>query len=393
MKYIKQFTIFAFVILATVSVFNWFVDPYGMYWSPTIKGFNENKPAASNRIRVTKPHRVSSLQPQVLIMGNSRVEIGIKPNTPLLRGKTVYNLSLAGATLHSQIDHIYHAAHDNQRLETVILGIDFFDFLVTETGNETDQLKTSYSHRLKYFQNEPDSKNKNLELFSLVFSLDSLESSLRTILTQNSIADTITPLGFNDAQSYVEIIQHEGKVPLFKQKLAFIEYKLRQKQWQLHSKEGTPFSPKFEKLMQLITHLKANNIELKLFINPYHYTYLQKINDEGYFELYLAWKKLLCRFLMLEKNSNTQIIDFSGFNKYSLEHSALNQPYQRMIWFWEPAHYTSELGDIILKRLYTSENIEFGVNINCEAIQKILEQERQALIKSQLRWHDVKAYF
>lgn len=393
MNYIKHFTFYTALLIATIGAFNWFIDPYGMYWSPMFQGINERKTSASNRIRITKPYRVTQLKPQILIMGNSRVELGIDPNNELFANKTTYNLSLAGATFHSQIDHIYHAMHENKNLETILFGLDFFDFLVTETGNETDNTPTSYGHRVYSAQGWPAYKKKQIELFSLIFSLDGLKSSVQTIFLQSSFADNITALGFNDAQSYVNLTKTEGKVPLFSQKLAFVEDKLTQQAWRLESKEGSPISPKFEKLAQLIKQAHKRNIELKLFINPYHYTYLQKINDLGHFELYLDWKKKLSTFMGMKENRHISVIDFSGFNHFTTSAPQLNEPFKPMQWYWEPAHYKRELGDEMLKRLYTEENIRFGIELSNTSIDNILEKERQDLARTQEQWLDVVTYF
>lgn len=389
MNYLRHFSLYTFLLLTGIGLFNWFIDPYAMYWSPQINYLNVDKPEASNRIRVTKPYRVSQIKPEILIMGNSRTELGVSPHNDIFKNKRVYNLSLAGATLHSQIDHIYHAMHQNDHLKTVILGLDFFDFLVTEHGNEVDGQPTSYGHRIYSAQSWQDKKAYYLELLSLIYSLDALKSSIVTVIQQDKEHDSIDSLGFNNALSYKKIMRTEGKLPLFKQKLAFVENKLSQKAWQIDSTEGKTISPKFDKLLQLIKVSKENNISLKLFINPYHYTYLHKIADQGYFDLYLAWKKKLATFIDNQNMGNVTLVDFSGFNKFTLESENFNHPFVSMKWYWEPAHYKKQLGDIILNSIYNKHTSSFGVELNKDNIDSIIMQDQLGLNESLAFWHNV----
>ncbi|GHF99274.1 hypothetical protein [Thalassotalea marina] len=390
MKYIKLFTLYVFLILASIGLFNWFIDPFAMYWSPQIEGVNQKKPQASNRIRVTKPFRLTQVQPQVLIMGNSRTELGLSPEHEVFADKKVYNLSIAGATLHYQIDHILYAIQEVNQLETIILGIDFFDFLVSkETGHHSENQR-QYQHRLAPFANWQSQKKYGVEILSLIYSLDALSSSATTLMSQQLVTDNITNLGFNDAQSYVRIMKNEGKIPLFAQKLAFIDNKLQEKSWQLRINNKDHYSPKFDKLKELIVAAKNNGIELKLFINPYHYSYLHKISDNGYFDLYLKWKEMLTVFVNDNQNELLQITDFSGFNEFTLEPENFEAPFNNMKWFWEPAHYNRELGDVILNTIYTNSTDSFGKPLTTDTIDKLLEDEKLALNKSLIMWQNLR---
>lgn len=389
MKYIKLFSLYVFLLLASIGLFNWFIDPFAMYWSPQIEGINQKKPQASNRIRVTKPFRVAQTKPEILIMGNSRTELGISPHNDIFAGKRVYNLSLAGATFHSQIDHIYHAMHQNDDLSTIIFGLDFFDFLVTEFGNETDNQETSYGHRIYSAKGWQDKKAYYLELLSLFYSLDTLKSSIATLAQQGTEIDSIDSLGFNNAHSYHKIMRAEGKIPLFKQKLAFVDNKLSQKAWRIDSKDGETISPKFDKLLQLMRVSKTKGIALKLFINPYHYTYLHKISEQGYFDLYLTWKRKLTTFIDSQDQQNVTLIDFSGFNKFTLESENFNNPFDSMKWYWEPAHYKKQLGDIILDSIYNSSTSVFGTKLSTNNIDSIITQEQLDLNDSLVLWRNV----
>ncbi|OKY26726.1 hypothetical protein [Thalassotalea sp. PP2-459] len=390
MTYLKKFSFITILLLIGVGGINWFIDPFGMYWSPTISNINKVKPEASNRVRISKPYRVEHVKPDVLLMGNSRVEMGLSPYHPAFEGKKVYNLGLAGATLHSQIDHIYHAINTSPNLETIVFGLDFFDFLVTPTGNETNATKTSYGHRLFSAEGFKHAKQRYTERLALVYSVDALISSLFTMSQQNSVVDSIGPFGLNSAQSYINIVKSEGKKPLFKQKLGFVKEKLSQKPWQLTSNEGTPISPKFEKLLELINVVQSKKITLHLFINPYHYSYLHAINQQGYFELYLQWKTTLANVVRDHQSQYITLWDFSGFNQYTLEPEKLMQPHQAMQWYWEPAHYNVELGNILISSIFSGSSSDFGQRLDNQALAPNFNTEIQALKNSVHHWHQLR---
>ncbi|MDO6425505.1 hypothetical protein Q4489_00690 [Thalassotalea sp. 1_MG-2023] len=389
MTYLKKFSLIIALLLIIIGGLNWFVDPFGMYWSPTISNINKIKPEASNRVRISKPYRVEQIKPDVLLMGNSRVEMGLSPYHPAFKGKKVYNLGLAGATLHSQIDHIYHAIQTSPNLETIVFGLDFFDFLVTPTGNETNATKTSYGHRVFSAKGFQHAKKRYTERLALVYSVDALISSLFTMSQQYSMVDSIGPFGLNSAQAYVKILESEGKKPLFKQKLNFVKEKLSQKPWQLTSNEGTPISPKFEKLLELIRVAESKNITLHLFINPYHYSYLHAIDQQGYFDLYLQWKKTLADVVRDHKSQQISLWDFSGFNQYTLEPEKLMLQHQKMQWYWEPAHYNVLLGNVLIKSIFSGDTSDFGQRLDNKALTPNFESEIQALKNSSHHWHQL----
>lgn len=388
MSYLRHFILYFIVIICVIGLFNWFVDPYGMYWSPQT-AINKSKPEASNRVRITKPYRVEKISPHILLMGNSRIEMGLSPHHPAFEGKRAYNLALSGATLHSQIDHIYHAIHHSPEMETIIFGLDFFDFLVTETGNETNATKTSYGHRVFTASGFSHTKKRYSERFALVYSLDALVSTFFTVSKQSAITDSIGPLGLNDAKSYVKIVETEGKKPLFKQKLDYVKEKLNQQDWQLHSAEGSPISPKFEKLLELIEIAKEKNIRLLLFINPYHYSYLHAIAQENSFDLYLRWKTILGQTIQEQNSQLLELWDFSGFNQYTLEPELLNKPYIRMKWYWEPAHYNAKLGSLIINTFYNTNQRKFGQRLDKLDVEISLENEFKELEDSRIFWENM----
>ena len=68
-------------ILSLVSAVNFIVDPYNIFGTTRIPGLNAVKPFAGNRGRTAKIHQVIQVKPKALIVGNSRPELGLDPNS------------------------------------------------------------------------------------------------------------------------------------------------------------------------------------------------------------------------------------------------------------------------------------------------------------------------
>ena len=51
-------------LLAVVSVLNWVMDPFGMFFSVKIDGVNAYKPAIYTRVRLFKAYEVERVRPQ-----------------------------------------------------------------------------------------------------------------------------------------------------------------------------------------------------------------------------------------------------------------------------------------------------------------------------------------
>ena len=401
MKYIiTYFTSFAILLLA-IATFNWLIDPFGMYWSPQLENINAVKPKAGTRSRITKAYQLEKISPQVLIVGNSRVEMGIDPKSELFSGLSVYNQGMPGATLGMQVDYAIDAISENDSIEQILVGVDFLDFLIHKqkvtADNELAPISSpSYSFRLS----SQDSVIENAKLLrlkeklGLIFSLDALHASISTIAQQKSLASSISTLGFNSAASYVQIMNTEGIKPLFSQKLTEIKIKLQRQPWKITSQKAFPYSPIFAHLGRLIDAAHHKKIKITFFINPYHSSYLHTLADNNQWNNFELWKETLIKYLDQKQETQFSLWDFSSLNSITNEAVPLATPKKQMLWFWEPAHYKKELGERLLARLLSPEKGNqdraqkdtFGVFITPKNIRTQAALNRQQLKNSLPQW-------
>ncbi len=383
MKYINQLFLCLFITLTIIGAFNWFVDPYGMYWSPVIERVNANKVESGTRTRVTKKHVISKVKPNIVFIGNSRIEMGINPGNPVIKNRAVYNYGIPGLSLQAQFQNAYNQLSHNDNLEIMLLSIDYLDFLY----NEVTLAQPLPPEAQVFSINSSDSLESLKEQLPLVLSLDSTISSVRTVYGQNAIKSSITRLGYNDAKSFISTMQFEGKRPLFKQKLEQLIARLDGKGFRHKSPKWKTLDSNIQALQNLLQLADQKGVDLKLFINPYHYSYLHLLSDMGYWHDFKDWKKTLAT--SLEKDD---IYDFSILSNYTLEQVELNRPHQQMKWFWEPAHYKSELGDLMLAvMLSDADNAGLAAYINARTIDGILGNDDKELLASTEQWKMLKA--
>ncbi len=396
MKYISTyFTSFA-IVLFSIAIFNWFIDPFGMFWSPQVERINLVKPEAGKRSRITKAYQVNKIKPNILIVGNSRVEMGLNPKNKNFNGKVVYNQGMPGAGVAMQVDYAIDAMVNNNTIEQLFVGVDFLDFLLSEQqvanfkAKNNNRTQTSYDFRLAS-QDKDNLVNiaRLKEKLMMIFSLDAFSASINTIFQQKSMASSLNPLGFNSALSYVAIMNSEGIKPLFKQKLHEISSRLTNKSWVIKAQDTAPYSPTFSHLGRLIKIAKEKNIRITFFINPYHFSYLHTLADNNQWYNFQVWKKTLVNYLTVIQEDEFILWDFSGASDFVNEVVPLANPKQQMQWFWEPAHYRKELGDVLLESLLLEQDdssVDFGVRLTVENITGSLKRDQSNLKKHLIQW-------
>lgn len=372
MSYLKRLFTVAFFTLTLVAAFNWLIDPFGMHWSPKIEGLNSLKPEAGKRSRITKIFQSNSIAPTLLIVGNSRVEMGLSPKHPALARERVYNLGLPGSSLAMQLDYAKSTINNVESVKKVWVSLDYLDFLLTprsinaiEAGEFPDT--TSYRHRLSQNRSFVNNLKRYGEVSSMLFSIDGLIASIKTIALQNSDTNSIDEYGFNSAKGYLSIIKNEGIHPLFKQKLEEIERRLDYKNLLLTLPEQE-YSPNFDLLGDFIAFVQSKNIEVEFFVNPYHRSYISMIRQQGYESSFNTWRQKLGKYLF---NFNYQVLDFNENNPYVNELVPKTNQFTKLEWFWEPAHYTEKLGGLMIEKLTSSSKGTIGAPIVSEDLSKL----------------------
>ena len=129
----RKFTIYFFAAtftpLISVGLFNIAVDPYGIFFTPVLNGFNKAKPEKFNQDLLFKAVEITRLRPTTIILGSSKEQWGIDPNHPeLAKDENTYDLGLQAANMYTVRRYFEHALANQPNIKRVIVGIDFSMF-------------------------------------------------------------------------------------------------------------------------------------------------------------------------------------------------------------------------------------------------------------------------
>ena len=390
-RFLSLWLIILFLLLGAVGLFNWVVDPYGLFDSHRIEGFNALKPTAADHLRVAKPYQVTAFSPRTVIGGNSRPEMGLDPGNACWAesDRPVFNMGLPGASVFQQARFLQHAL-DNQKTRQVFWGLDFIDFMGPHEGPSNRWKATtrvsSFEKRLKIGRDgQPNGIWKWQSMkdhFQALFSLNTLEDSMATIIAQGDPhASDMRRDGFNPARNYMDIIHWEGQWVLFAQKRKELEEIFSRPDLTLYEKERE-WSWQFESVRRLLKHAASKNVRVVLFINPYHLDYLKIIHAKEHWKAFESWKH---RLTAVAHEADVELWDFSVIDERTMEAVPPRGNRRKIMqWFWEPAHYRRELGDVMLSRMLDrpctfEETGHFGHRLLPQTIDARLAEARKKI--------------
>ncbi|MDR3394179.1 MAG: hypothetical protein P4L70_04180 [Parasulfuritortus sp.] len=398
-RYLKLWLGLTGALIVVVAVFNFVIDPYGLFRFVDRVGFNSIKPTAEEHGRMAKAYQVLRVQPQGLIIGNSRMEWGFDPDNSAwpLQMRPVFNLALPGTSTSTSLHYLQHVlanaeGHTAIKPKIVIWGLDFFDFLVSSKVRRQSGItahKESETERLLI--NLDGSANPSREFYKAkdyaesMFTLGAFLDSVQTLGSQsNPYSENLTKLGFNPMRDYLKIEADEGYWAVFRQKdTEYIKANLRRPVNIFYSNGRS--SSALDDLRQVITLCRSHGIILHLVIYPYHAHLLETIRITGHWPAYETWLRTLSNIVATEPNElmakPVLLWDFSGFNEISTE-SIPSQGNRRtkMQWYWEAGHFKSELGDRMLDRIFGKPGSISGFGI---LISPVNVDERIATLRIQ----------
>lgn len=352
-RYLLAVALSFMAVMAAAVGSNWLVDPYGMFATPRIAGFNALKPAAGTHSRIAKAYQVEALRPVTVILGNSRPEMGIDPALGCWREdeRPVYNLGLPGAGIDMQVAYLRHAVADG-RVAQVLIALDFADFLIDTSAPAPTPgaVPPGYAGHLATAPPMERRLARFEDRFRALVSLDALVDSIGSVLAQsNPDSATLRADGFNPARDYLPIIRAEGQQVLFEQKQASIEAAFaRPGQGLLRVADHR--NPGLDNLAGLLAELSERGIATTLFINPYHVDYLRALREAGLWSDMDRWKRALAA--LADSTPGAVLWDFTTLAALATEAKpAAGDRRTRLAWFWEPSHHTAALGALMLDRM------------------------------------------
>lgn len=360
-------TCLVFVMLATV--FSAVVDPYSLLAIPRIDGFNARKPAVHTQIRLMKAYDVLRAAPAAVVLGSSRVEIGVdtRNSQPLLNSRPVYNLGLGGAGPYVAYRYLQHVS-SRRSPDLVMLGLDFEYFLklAEVEGTAEPEEFEAYLAITRHGKGNADRRWRH------TVSLDALSDSAVTLITniRDAPAWDLAVAGNHDFEFVRNYFARTGSSQYFRwidivALRYYIDTKLRRDPLVMKDVEA------------ILTLCESQGTSVVLFINPLHADMLEMFDLAGLWPAFEDWKRDLVKLAATRATtdgaSGIPLWDFSGYHSYATE----SVPTEGLLrWFWDPSHFRPELGDLMLRRMLGADE-PFGVLLTPAVLEPHLAAIRE----------------
>lgn len=359
-KYLATFLCLLLALSVLVITLNVVVDPYLVMSSTRYEGVNKYKVDINSRVRLSKAYQPLQYEFSTLIVGNSRVEMGLDPKNSCLSlsGGRSYNLGIPGASVGYQAASALNLLYQKP-IDTILISVDFTDFLVLSRKNSSNS-----NYKIPVLPNAlfdaHGHKNDSYvwaflkDHFQALFSLDAALSSLQTLALQDQYAPNRTDMGFNPAMDFLKMTKVEGAGRLFLQKEKDLESKYM-KGWGLYYRDGE-ISEDFSYLEELVLKATQKGVRVIVFTNPLHHRFWKIIKRAELIEQNSIFLEKIEEIINRSGNQKVDFWDFSGDSIYIREdvNTARNKGVG-LKWFWEPAHYKKELGDLMIESMFAKE--------------------------------------
>ena len=371
-------------MLAAVCVINVVIDPYLRFGTPRMRGLSQYKPEAIGQVRMAKTYGVCRDNFRTLFLGNSRVDVGLSPQSEFLPTdrKPAYNLGQPGTGTEVASLYFDHAVR-HYCPTTAIIGVDFLSFLEESDRPNIDLAADKTYSRLDSSQESGSWKlirAKIQDAVSAALSLSATTDSFSTMARQHlpPVAD-LDEHGFNSGDGYLKLIRVEGQHSLFRQKNEEVVAKCQRR-----------FAPDFnqsseiEALDHLMKKCRESETETIVFIHPYHADLLDIFFATGQWDEFEAWKRDLAQ---LCESHGVALWDFAYYCDPTTEPVPHSKDRQTVMnGYWESGHYRNTLGAKMMRRMFSSSDFtSFGVQLTSENFSQHLEMVR---LRQQDYWSD-----
>lgn len=351
--------------LAGVVALNLLVDPFGAYPFAALKKLQPYRSGVATR--ESKAELAARGTFDTLVLGSSRMRVGLPTDHPAYGSTNVCNLGLSGTTLAETGGALDFALKKNPA-RRVLLGADFHMF------SESRGVDPTY---------EVSRFNPRLDL---------LEYHGRNLLGARALGEA-WPLFKDWMRGRPPLVGDRGSVPKYlperaSQREAFAK-RLRTSLVAAGA-EGSfvRSADRLETFRQMVRQCRRDGVELIVFIPPIHALQLEAVRAAGQWPNYEEWKRDLVRILAEEgATASVPLWDFQGFTGVLAEPVPTEgDRTTRMKYYLEASHFTPALGGLVLERMLHPANggadeSSFGVRLtpaNLEAHLAATRAERDA---------------
>lgn len=367
----KKFTLHIVISIVMLIVFiialTRVVDPFDIFDSPKISQFNLNKPKVGRHSRIYKTVMLQKMKPKTIFLGTSRTECGMDPENQNLEKNSTYNCAVSSG-LPVEYEFFADLAMKNGA-KHIIIGLDLFSFYSKDLFHDGFDTEVFNGYiPLKYY-----------------LSLDAFGSTIKTIhskeanlyLKTGRVDPVFLQNDFNNIGSYKKAFLANEK------KYFYGHYR------ESFCRNQTAHWKAFERILDKAYH---HNVKVTLFISPSHARQWEVLDRVQGYELFEVFKRRLVKVnenIALKNGKKPfDLWDFTGYGTLTTE-DVPDMKNGKMKWYRDSSHYTKELGDIVLDRMFDGnfsggqEYPNFGVILTSKNIEKHLQKLRMDRIQWQ----------
>jgi hypothetical protein len=277
--------------------------------------------------------------------------------------------------------------HPGHAPKTVVVGLDFESYLYTPGRARSVDGKTpettELDERLAVDTDGKPNPERGMRVLKDralgLLSLDAIVDSIKTISDNRSASMPGLEKSGHMSEAVMRDAAHaDGFDLLFYQKnLNVIQYYAKPHR----VLSDTPDQPirGFDVLEDLLGFAKAHDIDVVLTIQPAHVSRLELLDRMGYWDDYERWKRELVT-LTAQARTGQQVTlwDFGGYQRQVQETVPAKGKGGDMEWFWDPVHYNSKFGDMLIANIFhTGQRDELGVILTPENVDAQIARVRR----------------
>jgi hypothetical protein len=306
--------------LVAVIAIGLVTDPYAFSWP-----HRHLDPAFRQNDLEVRMNIVSQIQPDVLLLGNSRAQHGLDPHNPVFAGEHVFNAAIVNAKP-GDLGPILTQAQRHHALKTLVMTI---DYNMLYGGPERRIPNQNLLRREGPFA--------LLARIRAVLSVDALWTSLlelqRFVRGTDHVFDTDGRL--LEGLYAHDIVARGGTLAAVRQRDAEAMGHMTEK----------PYGAFMQSVSSVVDPACANGTRVILFISPLHARQLESIQQAGKWDDFVAWKQAAVNLVSSKTGCNITLWDFARHSKITEEPVPQSGP---MKYYWESSHYRKLVGDAIL---------------------------------------------
>lgn len=353
-------------------MFSWAVDPYGVLhrYGDNRVGF---KSAALTNPRLFKVENIKEAMPSVVLLGGESVFKGFNSNAGFIEGRSIYNMGLPDASLY-EIYRLLKYSKETVGIKTAVISLEFSIFNAHFSGeeNEFDEylLSDGYFAEIRKLWKSLLSPSVFLDSIDQVLSDSDDGGYTGNGSLTNDYLNALPPLKYNSKfQQEEEYYLSTGYFPGGPKKYRF--------------RDLDTDADSFQYFRRILEYSKSNDIELFLYIPPYHSRHIEVIYEAGLLGKYEEWKRNLVDIVSVQNDgTNVSIFDFSGDSVRSSESVPLLGDAQSiMSWYWSGVNFKPKMGELILKGIFKNDKALPNMMLSKENIDRhIISQRKSAFV-------------